>query len=207
MINFKFHGDGAEGFTLVELMIALVMSTIIAAAVYGAYRVQNKSYYTQDQVVRMQQNIRAALTVMGGDIRMALYDPTKKAKPAILVATANSMEFQSDLDGNGKFTDGSGTAQANEDITYAVDANKNLTRDNHDGTGPQPIASNITSINFDYIDDQNTDLTSTASAAERKKIYAVRVTINAVAEHPNPKYPTFGHRQLFTTFYIRNRGL
>ena len=65
----------ARGFTLVELMITLAMSGIIVAAVYSAYVIQQKTYFTQDKVVEMQQNIRAGLEMMASEIRMATFDP------------------------------------------------------------------------------------------------------------------------------------
>ncbi|MBV5326183.1 MAG: prepilin-type N-terminal cleavage/methylation domain-containing protein, partial [Chlorobium sp.] len=47
-----------EGFTLVELMITMLLAGIITAAVYSAYRTQQRSYVTQEQVAELQQNIR-----------------------------------------------------------------------------------------------------------------------------------------------------
>ena len=60
-----------RGLTLVELMIALIMSSILIAALYRAFIVQQKTYTVQEQVVDMQQNVRVAINRMMSEIRMA----------------------------------------------------------------------------------------------------------------------------------------
>ena len=61
----------SNGFTLVELMISVAMTGIILAAVYSVYTLQQKTYTAQDQVVEMQQNIRAAILTAIPELRMA----------------------------------------------------------------------------------------------------------------------------------------
>jgi len=63
------------GFTLIELMIAMVIAGIVLAAIYQAYRSQQKAYVTQQMVIEMQQNARSAMTLMKREIRMAGYKP------------------------------------------------------------------------------------------------------------------------------------
>jgi prepilin-type N-terminal cleavage/methylation domain-containing protein len=60
-----------KGVTLVELMIALMMSGILIAALYRTFIGQQKTYTVQEQVADMQQNARAAIGKMMRDIRMA----------------------------------------------------------------------------------------------------------------------------------------
>jgi len=61
----------AKGITLIELLIALVISAIIIAGIYRTFIQQQKSYATQDQVADMQQNVRVAINRMIREIRMA----------------------------------------------------------------------------------------------------------------------------------------
>jgi prepilin-type N-terminal cleavage/methylation domain-containing protein len=63
-----------EGFTIIELMIALVISAVVTAAVYGIFITQQKTYAIQSGVTDMQQNARAALMLMVRDLRMAGVD-------------------------------------------------------------------------------------------------------------------------------------
>lgn len=69
------HG-GNGGFTLVELMLAMVVSSVIILAIYAAQRAQQRAHGSQEQVADLQQSIRAAMTVMTNDIHMANFKPT-----------------------------------------------------------------------------------------------------------------------------------
>lgn len=60
-----------RGLTLIELLIALVVSSILIAAIYKTFISQQHSYTVQEQVVDMQQNVRAAINKMVREIRMA----------------------------------------------------------------------------------------------------------------------------------------
>ena len=64
------------GFTLIELMIAMVIASIVAAAIVMSFDSQQKTQVNQQLVVEMQQDARAALYLMQQDIRMAGYDET-----------------------------------------------------------------------------------------------------------------------------------
>ncbi len=62
-----------RGVTLIELLIALVSSSILIAALYRVFISQQKIYAVQDQVVDIQQNLRIAIDQMTREIRMAGY--------------------------------------------------------------------------------------------------------------------------------------
>lgn len=59
------------GVTLIELMIVLFISGLLTTAIYTTFIAQQKSYAIQTGVTDMQQNARAALTLMERDLRMA----------------------------------------------------------------------------------------------------------------------------------------
>ena len=60
-----------NGVTLIELLIALVISALLIAALYRTFIGQQKTYIVQEQVVDTQQNVRVAINKMMRDIRMA----------------------------------------------------------------------------------------------------------------------------------------
>lgn len=62
-----------KGFTLIELMVALVLSFILVGAIYRTFTVQQKVYTVQDQIAEAQQNARMAMNILMRDIRMAGY--------------------------------------------------------------------------------------------------------------------------------------
>ncbi len=60
-----------NGVTLIELLVALVISALLIAALYRTFIGQQKTYIVQEQVVDTQQNARAAINRMMREIRMA----------------------------------------------------------------------------------------------------------------------------------------
>lgn len=69
-----------RGVTLIELLIALVISTILTAGIYRAFIGQQQSHAVQENVSDMQQNARIAVNRMLREIRMAGYGG-KNASP------------------------------------------------------------------------------------------------------------------------------
>jgi type IV pilus assembly protein PilW len=61
----------SKGVTLIELMVALVISAILIAGLYRTFIGQQKTYTIQEQVVDMQQNARLSVSKMMKEIRMA----------------------------------------------------------------------------------------------------------------------------------------
>jgi len=62
-----------EGFTLVELLIALLITGVVVSAGYGIYLTQHEGWIIQEQISNMQQNARAAMHELEARIRMAGY--------------------------------------------------------------------------------------------------------------------------------------
>lgn len=71
----RTYGKNNIGLTLIELMIAMAISILVMASIYQVFRTHQKAQVTQQLVVEMQQNARAALTLMKREIRMAGYKP------------------------------------------------------------------------------------------------------------------------------------
>ena len=113
------------GFTLIELLIAMAISTVVMTAIYSAYQSQLKSHITQQKVVEMQQNARAAMFVMEREIKMSGYDPLESDVPKITSARINFIEFTMDTTGgeaDGLDNDGDGlTDEADEKADKQTD--------------------------------------------------------------------------------------
>jgi prepilin-type N-terminal cleavage/methylation domain-containing protein len=58
-----------RGFTLVELLIAIVILGIVSAALYRVLVNNQRMYQAQTQHIDLQQNIRAAVTILPADLR------------------------------------------------------------------------------------------------------------------------------------------
>ena len=60
----------SKGVTLIELLIAMLISAILIAGIYRTFIHQQKTYATQEQVADMQQNVRVSINRMMREIRM-----------------------------------------------------------------------------------------------------------------------------------------
>jgi len=60
-----------RGFTLIEVMIALVIAAIISAAAFTILTTTNKSLRANEQTVDTQQNVRIAMELLSRDIKLA----------------------------------------------------------------------------------------------------------------------------------------
>jgi type IV pilus assembly protein PilW len=162
--RFKLRGgevSGAanplrNGFTLIELMIAIAIFGIASAALYTSYQHQQDSYLIQEQITDLQQNLRAGMFFLTQGIRIAGYDPTERAGAARHKENrAGVAEFKFAVDENDN-----GAIENAEKIRYALsrDANRdgradrfpcNLGRE-HGSGGLQPIAENVEALEFLY---------------------------------------------------------
>ena len=59
------------GFTLVELLVAALLSSVVLLAVYFVFIANTRQFYAQEQVVQMQEGSRFALEFLKNDLRNA----------------------------------------------------------------------------------------------------------------------------------------
>lgn len=156
-----------RGYTLVELMVAVVLTSIVTVAIYKAYVSVTTAYEVQDQVVELQQNSRVAIDRMAREIRMAGYDSKETASAGFVATTdADDINFTMDLDESGAIDAG------NETVAYSYDAgNLELKRN---GTA---VIDNIDALNFVYLDEDG-EVTATLANIRTVQIAVVLRTSN-----------------------------
>ncbi len=171
-----------QGFTIVELIVAMAVSLLVMGAICSTFLSQNKSYLAQEEVAAMQQNLRAAMFYMQREIRMAGCDPFEIGGIGITAANANSISFTEDVTGNttGSPPDGD-VLDANESITYSMNGG-NLTRNT--GGGNQVVAQNIDALDFVYLDGSSPPVVlnpggGNVAAGSLSTIRSVEITIVA----------------------------
>jgi type IV pilus assembly protein PilW len=182
-----------NGFTLVELMVTLVVSSIVMAAIYSVYTVQQRTSTAQEQVVEMQQNVRAALSMMESEIRMAGYNPRNTAS-GTGITTANATQlifgFVADTDGMNNSSTNATIDEIDEVETveyYLYDAYGDGDMDigRRTPTNTQAIAENFDGLEFYYtLKDGSQALTPT----NLEEIAAVRVSLLVRANRPDPSF-------------------
>jgi len=175
--------NSKKGFTLIEILVALFIGSVMLMAVYGAVIMAQKSSSGVERKVITQQDARSALELMAMEIGMASYNPALKPASAnmwhdancagagtqayrgIQAANANSITVEMDINNN-EIID---HPNANEVITYDYADNIYLTRSTSCGV-PQPF------------------LGAAATAAEQSKTVLV---VNNVAGPGNSAIPVF----------------
>jgi prepilin-type N-terminal cleavage/methylation domain-containing protein len=63
----------SQGFTLVELLVAMFITLVVMGTIFLTFKSQQDSYVIQDQITATQQNLRSAMYVLTRDIQMAGY--------------------------------------------------------------------------------------------------------------------------------------
>jgi type IV pilus assembly protein PilW len=188
-----------KGFTLVELLTAIVPALIVLGAVTSTLIIQNRSYEQQAHIVEMQENVRAGMQMMTRELVMAGYDPTGTTGAGIVSTGPSSIRFTMDLDGDGDVSD------SNEDVTYALDAtDKQLTRKCTAVDTATPLAENIQGLFFTYYDSNN------STASDVGKIRRITIELTARTRKPDPDYLRnngYRTRTLTSDVAPRNLGL
>jgi type IV pilus assembly protein PilW len=80
----------APGFSLVEILVALVAGTLLSLGISQVYINSKKTYNLQEQVSRLQENARYALDRIARDIRMAGSIGCTSRSAATVLNTLNS---------------------------------------------------------------------------------------------------------------------
>jgi type IV pilus assembly protein PilW len=181
----------------VELIVAMAITGIVMGAIYSTYKSQQDSYVTQTHVVEMQQNLRAALYVIGRDIRMAGFNPTGITDLAGFVTSlvdgdttettdSTNMAFTIDDDANGAIN----TDDGDEQIAYRLDSNRlqKYTYDAVDGWDWRTVAENIDAIDFVYLDGNGNPL-DPATVTNLPLIRSVQISLVAKTGRIDKDFP------------------
>ena len=177
LMNMVGVGSDNRAFTLVELMVAVVISGMVLAALFFSYTAQRKIHTRQEAVVDMQQNLRSGAHLIARELRMAGYDRSGAAGAGITAATGASISFTQDLDENGD------VAGPNERVTIAMDSPKfRITRNT--GGGNQTFIDNVEFAEFAYtLDDGTATNAPLAGTFDRIRVIDVSILMRtAVAE-------------------------
>lgn len=199
------------GFTLIELLIALAISGIVLVGVYAQFTSQQASYIAQDQVVEMQQNLRAGITYMTQELRMAGYDPYSSGTAGIEEANSTKVVFT-------YVTGDNGTGVLNKITFELYDAYSDGDMDIGRQVGGQktPIAENIEKLEFRYLDSAGAVVTNPdkiktvqisllARVGKRDRNFSnTRTYSSASGDVWGPYNDGFRRRFQIVTIYLRN---
>jgi type IV pilus assembly protein PilW len=213
----------SKGFTLIELMIAMAISGLIIAGIITSKIGQQDQHLTQVQAVEMQQSVRAVMSLMKQELRMAGYNPySPDYGEGISAANANDLTFSyvadddcTDNDGDssnpGDCTDPDVDEEGElEIIAYAFgdpdgDGDNDITI-SFNGAGAQIIAENIRNLGFICFDASGVPIPY--PIADLTAIKSIQITITVTTDVDELARATNNTtRTLTTTVYLRNMGI
>jgi len=199
-------------------MVAMAVASIVIAGIYMFFQSNLRSYITQQTLVDMQQDIRAAMYMMTREIRVAGYDPTRETGATFLIASTAEVQFQLDDNSDGDFDDGGGGNDPDELVRYALsnDADGDGVADDSTpcnlmrqewADAEQVVAFNVDALNIVYLDENGTDLidplTGSVPADEIRDIRSVQITI---VGRSGAQLPVLFNSGTDTTSYINQQG-
>ncbi|RLC14932.1 MAG: hypothetical protein DRI57_13655 [Deltaproteobacteria bacterium] len=195
-----------RGFTLIELMVVIAISSIVAAAIYSFSDYYQKTYIIQEGIVAMEQGLRASIYYMEDEIRMAGYDPDRQpggnSDAEIREALNNKIVFIYAVDKDGEDNDGDGFIDESDELLEGIkyelytdeDGIQKLGRatmktfhkkddpDPLEFNSPQPVAEHVSALDFVYLDG-NGNITGNLN-----DIRSVQITIVARAARGYSNY-------------------
>lgn len=205
--KFSFN---KKGVTLIELIVALIISAAVIAGIYRVFAAQSKAYTVQEQVVEVQQGTRSAMEILLRDLRMAGFDSddagSKISIANPIVAGDHSVTVSYEYDYTTQHT-----------VRYSLDAAtkrlfRQLTIMKDDGSSnatQDVLLENVEALDFTYGVDTNEDgaLDNWVPAAGIGiwKVVAVRVVLTGNPDQTNPDVKNWvSPRTLNSTVTFRN---
>ena len=192
----------SQGFSLMELMIAMAIFSVIIAVMITSRTDQQDQHITQIQAAEMQQNVRAVMFMMKRDIRMAGFNPFSKDDydTGIIVAQSNTFAF--------------GYVDISDPDNPFADTHT-YTLEDDDGDGDMDItleavvlAENIQALTFNYFDGTAPiPIELPAPVATPANIRSIQISITASLDNDERARISGDNRQLSTLVLLRNMGL
>ena len=176
----------SQGYTLIEVVVALGLSLLTVSVVYALYIQELKAQGVREHILDMQQQARVVVDLVSREILIAGYDPRGVNRDADLTNDFNAITYdpdklfiKADLNGNGL------TSDSNESIVFVHDAAAHMLRRNTGG-GNQPFGEDIEAFVLDYLDQAGNP------TSDSKAIRQVGISVTARTSHADPRYAKNG---------------
>ena len=204
---------GQDGFTLVELMVAMTIFLLILVGIFQVFDPSRNAYQVSERKLGVQQNARVAMDRMARQIRMAGYFPENTdaatgndLSNSIQVATESALAVSGDLDMLG----------ASQVYTFCLDATGLRRVRGAIGAGASYLcatgdlmAESVTALRFAYFDSANNPVPNPPGAtfnldaqgmggapafvnvAERSAVRRIVIMVTARENVPNQPAQTY----------------
>lgn len=188
------HGNwnilqGSAGFSLVEVLVALGISAVVAWAILGLQINQSKTAAVQAEVVAMQQGLRGSMILLARELKKAGYNnPATPAGASVVAVNANGSLIYYTTDNN---DDGALTGP-NEHAAFCFDGNTlRFTEGNTNAVGNHPshahldVMTDVQAVELRYLLANDTWTLAPANLAD---IRVLEITLLGRTRHADPNY-------------------
>lgn len=191
-----------------ELLVYIALTSIVATGLYNVFIINIQTYDSVESTMQMNQDLRAAMSLISRELRMAGCDPEETGDMGFVDhpddrydTDANSVHFTRDMDGDTR-VDNPG-----EEICYFVRANADGTsqlirRADYQGSGTMadiPLIEDVVSLNLRYF-----QADGTTPAVTNNDIRIVEVTLTVRTADRDALTGQFRQRSLTARTRVRN---
>ena len=200
-MSWKFARE--EGFTLAEVLVAMVMMAVVLFALYAMFDAGVRVYGAGRDRAEAAQKARLGLARMEREIRAA-YPQDKATGNETLLSdfTQERLTFGNDLNGNRRTLDpATGTLEADDRISYTLDKSGNPLR-NGDRLieGASDVDGDGRALAFEYLDSSGGPVVNGSD----EDVALVRIELEISAGSDAGGRPV--EQTLATVVALRNRG-
>lgn len=143
-----------NGLTLIEILVATVISTVVIAMIYAIYQSGNDLWETKRYQTDLQAAARLALNEMAAELKEATRTSTQNPSPNLSIPSQPNNKditfcLPGDKDGNGLITDANGLIEwiTNNPIQYQyIPGQKKLRR--LEGGQQRILSNDVTDVQF-----------------------------------------------------------
>lgn len=169
----------ANGMTLVELLIGMLLGLVSAAAMTGLVRGGVAAWERAGAESERARETAAAIDQWTRDVRIAGYDPTEADIGGLTLTASDRLELTADLDGDGAID-----ASSEERVGYRVaPASRSLQR--VVGEQTMPILTGVDTFTLAYLDADGAPLDPDDPAtAAATRLVTVAVTTTTPGGRP-----------------------
>jgi prepilin-type N-terminal cleavage/methylation domain-containing protein len=136
-----------KGLTLIEMLVAVTITTIILAVTVSQFITQRRHIDMQEQQIKLDRDTRLTLMFIADELREVGLDPKKTHAFGIVSGDTQSITYSSDLDMDGAL-------DANEN--FQISLNGDFIIFNADS-----IIDNAVAFNFSYFDEDSNQIAGT----------------------------------------------
>ena len=157
-----------RGFTLVEILVASLIMSIIMAAVFVTLSIGERSWFAGDVTIQLRDQTMQAVATMNREL-----SATRPSRINIVIgASSNTITFSipNDNNGDGRVVDNAGNIEWSGNITYLLNNSNQIVR--NFGGASTILGNDIIGLLFTRTQDSliQVDITASKTSLSRRQI-------------------------------------